>query len=118
MSLFDHYRPGGDLRCPACSRELREWQGKDGPNGLLVWAEGIRHPVDQLVDDDVQLELAEREESTLPERFVIYSYDCSLHHPVYADCSAPGGTWCDTAIRPLEETRGHVDGRVRDRTVR
>lgn len=102
MSLFDYYRPSGELRCPVCSRELREWQGKDGPNGLVVWVEGARHPVEQLVDDDVQLELADREKLTLPERFLIYSYDCSLHQPIHAECRASNGTWRKTEVLPFE----------------
>jgi hypothetical protein len=98
MSLFDYYRPKDAQRCPLCLRALEEWQGKDGPNGLLVWVEGTRFPVDQRADDDVRLEREALQRLRLPERFVIYSYDCP-EHIVSADCSTLDGIWTTTSVR-------------------
>lgn len=106
MSMFDSYRPAYEQRCPVCSRVLRQWQGKDGPNGLFLWAEGTRSPVEQAVDEELQIDRGTRERLVLPARFVIYSYDCPEHHPIEAECRAPDGTWIETAVRPF---RRHVD---------
>lgn len=99
MGLFDHYRPSADLRCPACQRPLRRWQGKDGPNGLLVWAEGAQSPVDQLADEEVRLEPDARAALRLPARFVIYSYDCPEHRPIEALGFASRGVWTQTTLQ-------------------
>lgn len=101
MSMFDYYRPAGEKRCPGCQRLLQEWQGKDGPNALFVWIEGRRAPVDQRVDGECKLSMAERERLFLPARFVIYSYDCLDHRPVEADCRAVDGVWASTELRPV-----------------
>jgi hypothetical protein len=100
MSMFDYYRPASEQRCPVCTRILREWQGKDGPNGLFVWAEGCPFPVEQLVSDDVRIDQAGRERLRLPARFIIYSYDCPDHQPIEADCIAPNDIWVRTFVRP------------------
>ena len=101
MSLFDYYRPASSQRCPVCGRPLTNWQGKDGPNGLLVWAEKSASPIDQLVtDDEARLDQRDREQLRLPARFMIYSHDCPEHQPIRADGAAPEGVWMETIIRP------------------
>jgi hypothetical protein len=100
MSLFDYYRPKSEQRCPVCARVLREWQGKDGPNGLFLWAEGAPFPVEQRVTEDERVEPAARERLRLPARFVIYSYDCPDHQPIEAEGLAPEGVWVETSVRP------------------
>jgi hypothetical protein len=102
MSLFDYYRPMGEMRCPICHRLLHEWQGKDGPNGLFVWAQGARSPVDQVVDEESRADLRTSEHLTLPGRFLIYSYDCPDHQPVEAECTAEGGVWRGTVVLPFK----------------
>jgi Dehydratase family len=81
------------------------WQGKYGPNGLFVWAEGVSHPVDHDVSEDVYVDEAAREKLALPAHFVIYSYDCSQHYPIEADCYASEGVWIRTTVRPLRKIR-------------
>jgi len=98
--MFDWYRPQKHLRCPVDGHALKEWQGKDGPCGLFVWREGVKHPVDQLVDDeDVRWSVKERERFTLPSNFAIYSYDCPAHQPINAKCSTREGIWISTVIQ-------------------
>jgi hypothetical protein len=75
-------------------------RGKDGPNGLFVWAEGLGAPVDQLVDEGGQAPIAQRQRLVLPTEFVIYCYDCPDHSPVEAVCRAVDGVWVATEIRP------------------
>ena len=102
MSMFDHYRPAGELHCPVCRRLLRKWQGKDGPNGLFVWVEGTCFAVDQAMDEEVRLAREERERFALPPRFTIYSHDCPDHHPVDAVCIAVDGVWKETIVQPFK----------------
>jgi hypothetical protein len=99
MSMFDYYRPASEKRCPSCQRLLREWQGKDGPNGLFVWAEGLGTPADQLVDEECRVPIPERQRVVLPAKFVIYSYDCPDHKPIEAVCRTVDGVWCSTEIQ-------------------
>jgi hypothetical protein len=103
MSMFDYYQPKAELRCPVCLRVLREWQGKDGANGLFVWVEGTPFPINQLVDEEIRVERERRQQLSLPPRFVIYSYDCPDHRPIEAECAAPAGVWSETTVRPFEE---------------
>lgn len=98
MSLFDYYQP------TSLSAALRAalpgvLQGKDGPNALLVWVEGVASPVEQRTDPEVQLEPERRDLVRLPARFVIYSHDCPTHGRIEADCRCVEGTWRGTTLR-------------------
>lgn len=97
--MFDYYEPASQLRCPICQRVLKEWQGKDGPCGLFIWAEGSAAPVGQAVSEDIRLDDADLQCKRLPSMFVIYSYDCPEHFPVEADCRADDGVWTLTKVR-------------------
>jgi hypothetical protein len=99
MGMFDWYQPTGRLRCPVDGHLLVTWQGKDGPCAFFLWREGVAHPVDQLADEEVRLSAAQREQWTLPARFIIYSYDCPAHHPVEAICTTHNSIWSSTKIR-------------------
>lgn len=77
----------------------------DGPNGILVWVEGVSHPVGRDVSEDVRLEDVVREKLTLQLHFVIYSHDCSQHSPIEADCHAPEGVWTKGTIRRFRKVR-------------
>ena len=105
MGLFDYYRPAHRLTCPICGAELAEWQGKDGPNALFVWAEGVASPVEQLVPSEVQADADKRAAFRLPRRFAIYSHGCKQHQPVDADCETVDGVWCTTVVRRLGRPR-------------
>jgi hypothetical protein len=100
MGMFDWYEPAGEIRCPECGVVLTEWQGKEGPNGLFVWAQGRPTPIDQRVDDETKWSPEEMLRFRLPARFTIWSYDCELHQPIEADCRAPDGIWNETIVEP------------------
>lgn len=103
MSMFDWYRPKGTYNCPACGTALAEWQGKDGPCALFVWKQGSRNPVDQKVEDEeLQWSDEEKRQFTLPESFVIYSYDCPHHQPIEAECTCVDGVWETTEIMKVK----------------
>jgi hypothetical protein len=106
MSMFDWYQPATQLTCPECGTPLKEWQGKDGPCGLFVWREGVRHPVDQLIDDEeVRLPPGELSRFTLPSSFEIYSYDCPNHQPIDAVCATGDGVWSSTQVQSFRKMR-------------
>ena len=90
--MFDWFEPSDHFRCPLCADSLDGWQGKDGPCGLFVWREGVAHPVDQRIDEEVALEPDRRAEMALPETFEIYTY-CSNHHRVSMTCRCQDGVW-------------------------
>jgi hypothetical protein len=105
MSLFDYYRPKASFECSTCGLPLVEWQGKDGPNSMFVWAEGIAQPVGQLVGDaDLRASPDDLARVRLPRRFTIYSYGCPEHQPIEADCEAPAGVWNRTTLRPVSRS--------------
>jgi hypothetical protein len=92
MGFFDTYIPRPALMCPVRGRELRDWQGKDGPRLLLVWEQGIRLPRNTSLEGDV-------EGLTLPEEFLIYSYDCQCFpRGVEAVGRCVDGVWQSTAL--------------------
>jgi hypothetical protein len=104
MSLFDWYQPADKLRCPVCDSPLSEWQGKDGPCGLFVWREGVKHPVDQLVGaEESRWSPEEWSQFTLPSTFTIRSYDCPNHRPIVAVGEAPDEIWSSTVVKPFKE---------------
>lgn len=103
MSMFDSYRPKGEHRCPGCGSRLVEWQGKEGPCALLVFEEGRRDPVEHRTEDsELRWSDEEMELISLPERFLIYSYDCPTHQPIKAECVCEGGVWVSTKVLDIE----------------
>ena len=95
--MFDYYLPEIE-QCPLCGHPLSEWQGKDGPNALFEWRQGIRHPTHQHVEDEVKISEVERNNLTLPEKFQIYSHDCPEHSPIVATGVCSHGVWLSTVL--------------------
>src|SRR5688572_18632166 len=80
MGMFDIYKPSAETACPVCATPLQEWQGKDGPCALFIWAEGVSNPIEQAIDDEeVKLTPEDRENHVLPETFVIYLGKSDTH---------------------------------------
>ena len=127
MGMFDEYIPDPPLRCPACGSALDVWQGKDGPNALMVWRQGIAEPIDQSIDDEeVKLEPEQLAKWRLPKQFTIYTFCCGRRFPgrpsppVEAECYTSGETWsrtelvtAETAKQKKNERRGDFKARVR-----
>ena len=90
MGMFDWYQPKPPIPCPLCGKKLKQWQGKNGPNLLLRWRQGIAVPSGGLVRG---LSKAEREEYGLPKEFEIRSYDCPTHQPITVFCKTSIGVW-------------------------
>src|ERR1044071_4694250 len=102
MGMFDYYRTSEEIHCPVCSRPLRNWQGKNGPNGLFVWVEMQPHPADQIVDTESRLCDEDMIRLRLPDQFTIYSYDCPDHQPVEAKGRTTDGIGTETAVVPYK----------------
>jgi hypothetical protein len=97
MGMFDLYLPAGPPTCPIDGISLVNWQGKDGPNALLVWQEGYKHPASQAVSEEVRLSGVELKKFTLPDTFHISSTDCA--HFWLATCTTRDGVWSSTEIQ-------------------
>ncbi len=98
MGMFDWYEPRASVVCRECGNDVREWQGKGGPNALLVWVKGERHAVDQRVDDDTRTDEATRRSLRLPDNFIISGW-CPNGHRVDAACRTIDGVWTETVVR-------------------
>ncbi len=121
MGMFDHYIPDPPLRCPVCGSALDGWQGKDGPNALMVWRQGVAAPIDQAIEDeDVRLEPHQLAKFRLPQTFEIYEWCCGGHFALEAVCRTSDGIWsstelitADTAQQNKDERRGDFKARMR-----
>jgi len=102
MGMFDWYLPERPLRSPQNpSVEFTELQGKDGPNGLFVWKEGIQAPIDQRVDQECAIEEEARRRKKLPDTFEIYDFDeDGVCHVFLGICE--NGVWTRTEFLRLE----------------
>lgn len=121
MGMFDEYIPDPPLSCPACGVALEGWQGKEGPNALMVWRQGIAGPIDQSIDDnEVKLTPEQLGKFRLPKQFGIYTSCCGGKFFVEAECYALGDIWsrtvlvtAETAKQEKQERRGDFKARVR-----
>ena len=121
MGLFDEYIPDPPLSCPACGLRLDSWQGKGGPNLLMVWRQGVIGPKDQaIVDEDFRFGPEEMAELRLPDEFQIYTQCCGDHFFINAYCKTTDEIWshtdmvtAETAKQQKQERRGEFKRRVR-----
>lgn len=119
--MFDEYVPVPPLHCPVCGSLLDGWQGKEGPNGLMVWRQGVAAPIAQSFDnDEVELSPEQLAKFRLPKQFTINTYCCGRRFPVEAMCSTSGETWsctelvtAENAKQDTQERRGEFKARVR-----
>jgi hypothetical protein len=103
--MFDWYRPIGVDSCPVCGASLDAWQGKDGPNDLLVWQQGVREPVERRAGAEEKHVLELRwDRQPLPESFQIYADDENDHEAI-AQCVAVDGVWMETRLKSISEFR-------------
>jgi hypothetical protein len=90
--MFDWYEPDPPIKCVSCEAIPTGWQGKEGPNALLVWRQGHRHPVQQRADDALLgKDLAAFE---LPEHFRFY-VTCENGHDLLFEGRTTDGVWTD-----------------------
>ncbi len=119
--MLDEYIPDPPLDCPACGSVLDGWQGKDGPNALMIWQQGVAGPIDQAIDDEeVKLEPERLAKFRLPDRFSIYTTCCGRGFFVEANCYTNDETWsrtelvtAETAKQQKQEQRGEFKARMR-----
>ncbi len=121
MGMFDHYIPDPPLCCPVCGSALDDWQGKDGPNALMVWRQGHTAPIDQAIEDeDIRLLSHQLAKFRLPPIFKIYEWCCGGHFALEAVCHTSDGIWsstelitADTEMQKKGERRADFKARMR-----
>ncbi len=121
MGMFDEYVPDPPLCCPACGSQLNGWQGKGGPNALMVWRQGVMGPIDQAIEDEeIKLEPRQLAAFRLPDEFRIYTQCCDARFFVDAYCKTTDETWshtdlvtAETAKQQKQERRGEFKVRIR-----
>ena len=90
VALYDQYQPVPEVACLWCGGQVRVWQGRNGPNTLLVWRQGNRHPVADGADCRLcPLDLTAFE---LPDEFAIESW-CENGHVMRAECRCVEKVW-------------------------
>ncbi len=94
MGMFDSYTPKPDLQCPLCHAPLSNWQGKDGPNCLLEFAQG-----DEVPEGD---DYGWWREPPPPGRVEIHT-SCENRHWVDAEAHLDGRRWVETRITGARE---------------
>lgn len=96
MGMFDYYQPVPNIPCTFCGSETTLWQGKNGPNFLLLWRQGERYPVAHLVDELYQMEPKRLREFVLPQVFYIYGGCEKSGHNNAAVCECEDEVWTQT----------------------
>ena len=95
--MFDTYITDQDITCPICDKNLKEWQGYDGPCGLFVWKENKVSPVDQRAGES-NISEAARSSFKLPKEFVIHSCECKCTIAAEANCKTKNSKWVVTEL--------------------
>jgi DNA-directed RNA polymerase subunit RPC12/RpoP len=99
MGMFDYYEATDDLRCPQCGANLGEWQGKNGPNELLLWKQGYRSPIGHQVDKEIlELSATDGNDPTLPLNFEIHTICVSCSKRVEAVGQCIDGIWTSSTV--------------------
>lgn len=97
---FDVYEPVPELTCPSCSTPLRNWRGKEGQRLCMVFRQGEPEAVGTALDGRPEYRKRHGDPERLPAAFLIFSFDCQRHRPIYARCTSEDGTWTRTEIIP------------------
>lgn len=99
MGLYDAYEPSGDFTCAACGGPITDWQGKDGPNALLVWRQGVAAPLghERGVAPESRIDPMHLAELRLPPTFHFSGW-CDQDHMTDAVGRCRGDVWSETEI--------------------
>jgi hypothetical protein len=111
MGMFDWYEPDPAVPCPSCASPLT-WQGYQGPNALLLWRQGERFAVDQLVDAEAKVDPEERSAWSLPPVFRILGW-CGGNHVLTGDGRTADGVWTTLELTPGPKADHPPDAEVR-----
>ena len=109
MGMFDEFIPDPAIACPECGALWDRFQGKDGPNLLLVWKQGYARPVGHDVDADVRFDADRLGEFSLPERFVILGSGCAHSAKYGVLCECVAGGWATSTVISRDDVRSFYD---------
>ncbi len=98
--MFDVYVPDPPVACIWCGGPVREWQGKDGPCGLYVWAQGRASPVDERGDPEYLIPPESLARQRLPDEFRFYGWCEGGHCTWVIGRTDQAGVWveCDLSM--------------------
>ena len=93
-------------------------QGRAGPNLLLKWRQGDRHPVAHSVDEDVRMSPDELARFELPQEFTFSAW-CENDHVMEVEGRCNDGVWSfidldDEATKVAEAAERDRLRRLRD----
>jgi hypothetical protein len=112
MGMFDDYQPVPAIDCPWCGRLISVWQGRDGPNVLVLWVQGQRRPADALPDEAELRPTGALDELELPESFRIIGW-CPADHRTEARCACDDGVWTETDYSKTQQLADEATERRR-----
>lgn len=104
MGLFDTYIPRPPVNCPLCGEEIPDFQGKDGPCGLLTFTQGEEIPFDEFFEEGLWRDYLPRESEEKPDDFELHTFD-SNRHWIEARGVVKDGKWVeviDLKASPLD----------------
>ncbi len=94
MGMIDSFRTSEKFSCPVCGTILSDWQSHESEGLLLIWVQGEKYPLDTELPDECVGDRREFLQSyTLPDEFMIYSYDCDCPYPIELLCHCEDGLW-------------------------
>lgn len=106
--MFDSYEPSTTLNCSTCQVSLNGWQGKDGPNELLLWKQGHPTPVGFLTVDDqfIAFDSADAgDNDRLPAVFKFYTHCEGCNSRITAVGKCINGTWTSSEVASVERLK-------------
>lgn len=93
MGMFDTYVPVPPLSCPACGKEQKDWQGKDGPCVLETFTQGQPVPLGPI---DLEWEFSEA--FPQPEPATTFEIHTSCCRFLEAEGELEDGIWVRTSL--------------------
>lgn len=90
MGMFDYYVPAPSLSCPVCGKEVKEWQGKDGPCVLESFTQGQPVPLGPI---DLEWDFVGVSPPEPPTTFEMHAVCCGL---IEAEGELEDGVWVRT----------------------
>ncbi len=97
MKSFDYYESVPALKVDGVL--INGWRGTENANAFLLWKQGEKKPVDQLVDDEFKFDDELIKSYRLEKKsFRIFALNPSGKGRIYATCTVKNGKWVSTTL--------------------